>query len=114
MLSVRCFNRALRAEDDRPSMGGQIGQDVCKGSKVGYGCAENFVAPALAYLVGFAGEVVLHRSVAFCIRQLVGINAADRADDAASKFILVGLSLFEEGRGLVVNMKRFKQVRITV
>ena len=114
MLSIGRFNRALRAEDDHPSMGGQISQDVCKGAKVGYACAENFVAPALAYLVGFAGEVALHRGVAFCVRQLVGIKAADRANDAASKFILVGLRLFEEGRGLVVNMKRFKQVGITV
>lgn len=73
-------------------MGGQICQGVCKGSKVVDASAENLVAPALADLFGLASEVLLHRGVAACrVRQLIGVNVADRADDTASQLGFVRL-----------------------
>lgn len=51
------MNSLLRAEHNYPPLGGQIFQDVCKGSKVDDASAENLIALALAGLVAFAGEV---------------------------------------------------------
>ena len=65
MPGIYCTYRLLGAEHDYPSMAGQICQGVGKGSKVGDAGAENLVATTLAGLVGFAGEVALHRGVAF-------------------------------------------------
>ena len=70
-------------------MCGRLCQGVRKASKVGDTGAEHLVAPALADLVGFASEVALHGSEAFGVRQLIGIDVADRADNAARQLSLV-------------------------
>ena len=87
--SIDCFNCLLGAEHDYLSLCGQFCQDVRKVSKVRDASAENLIAPALADVVAFTSEVALHRGEAFRIRQLIGIDVADRADNAASQLGLV-------------------------
>jgi len=86
---ISCLNCLLRAEHDHWPACGQLCQGVCEGSKVGDTSAENLIAPALPDLVGFTSEVALHRGEAFRIRQLIGVDVADRTDDAASQLGLV-------------------------
>ena len=86
---ISCLNCLLGAEHDHLPVCGQLCQGVCKGSKVGDTGAENLIAPALADVVGFTSEVALHRGEAFRIGQLIGVDIADRADDAASQLGLV-------------------------
>ncbi len=92
-------------------MGGEICQGVCKGSKVVDASAENLVAPALADLFGLASEVLLHRGVAFRVRQLIGVNVADRADDTASQLGFVRLGPLRKAAplGLVRKGHRIKK-----
>ena len=59
-VGISCLNRLLGAEHDHLAKCGQLCQGVCKGSKVGDTGTENLVAPALADVVSFAGEVALH------------------------------------------------------
>ena len=112
---ISCLNRLLGAEHDHLPACGQLCQGVCKGSKVGDTGAENLVAPALADVVAFASEVALHRGEAFRIRQLIGVDVADRADDAAkSTRLSSGSARFRKPACLVVDVERFEQIGVAV
>jgi hypothetical protein len=111
---ISCLNRLLGAEHDHLPACGQLCQGVCKGSKVGNTGAENLVAPALGDVVAFASKVALHRGEAFRIRQLISVNVADRADDVAKQLGFIRPGLFQEARGLVIDVERFEQIGVAV
>jgi hypothetical protein len=106
------LNRLLGAEDDHLPACDQLCQGVCKGSKVGDTGAQNLVAPPLADVVAFASEVALHRGEAFRIRQLIGVDVADRTDDVAKQLGFIRPGLLQKARGLVIDVERFEQIGV--
>ena len=59
-----------------------------EGDKVFAVGGEDFVTFLLAHFICSACEVAHHGSVAFCIRQLIGIQVADGADDGFGQFVV--------------------------